>query len=554
MPDIASALLDIGQAITKDLALFGSSHLKAAIGYPGQAKSSAQGQQMPSAPEIRPFTPRPMPSLAPLPFSSTQEPQVARKPLDNIDVSPAIFPPSTATDKTGIVEDAGVVGESYAAEWEDLSIACAPCTRRHLSTIAEASKVGAATSNPQERRENFALAAGEALVWQEYDVTADKLAKANPRDRQAIGQAVHNIQPATQALPMAPRQVVLAWATVGEATRFARSRKPTDRDRVQVNLRMRDVDGMAGYLDSTYAADPAWQPHLDEIRKARHRWTREGYTPEALAQAETAFHAATVAFTPDLSDAEAQDVARKARSARDAFYKDMAQGAYRGAAEARVVPPVTQKPGAMVKAFRDIDTRLPQELASAYLQEVPETERELLGATPATETAFENLLRMQRGRTVPVEEENLPPVLQGGQVAGVIEGAYYPPEPVIWLSPAATSEAPHALFTLTHESAHSLLHSTACDIYPPTDDYANDPAEHEANAAAMLTLIDCGLPMETDTGRAIPPQTMRADLAAMERRLGKRGLQRVQWAAGILSQAIRGDVSQAAQASGACPR
>ena len=545
MPGIGDAFLEIGTAIAKDWANFGSRHLQNAIGMPGAKKPPAESPQtpsqasaMPQMPTIPAFSVPPMPEIPPMPAWVTQETQARPKALDDVDVSPAISRASEATDKTATVEDTGQVGESYAAEWEDLSIACAPCTRRHLSTITEATKVGATTSDPQTRRENFALAAGEALVWMEYDVTAEKLAKANPRDRAAIAQSVHNMQPVIQSMPMAPRQVVLAWATVGEAARFARSAKPTERDAAQVNIRMRDVDGMAGYLDSTYAGDPAWQAHLAAIRQARHRWTREGYTPEALAQAETALHAATVDMTPDISDAEAHDVAKKARAARDAFYRDMAQGAYRPAAKA------------------DVDRDLPRELKGARLDTATAQEplNRLLGATDQTDAAYRNILKMQELRGVPVREENLPPVVQAGEVVGTIQGAYYPPGKNIWLSPAVVSESPNGLFTLTHESVHSLLHSPACDIYRDTDDYANDPHEIEANAAATMALMDTGLPFEDDEGHRIDSREVKLDLQHLERRLSKRGMARVVWAAGILQRAIGGDPQGAAQASGACPR
>lgn len=542
MPGIGDALMEIATSVGKDLAGFGTQHLKAAIGYPGKPPATpqtpSQASAMPQMPTMPAFSVPPMPEIPPMPAWATQEPQVALKALNDVDVSPAISRASEATDKTATVEDAGQVGESYAAEWEDLSIACAPCTRRHLSTITEATKVGAATSDPGERRENFALAAGEALVWMEYDVTGEKLAKANPRDRAAIAQAVHNMQPVVTSMPMAPRQVVLAWATVGEAARFARSPKPTDRDLAQVNIRMRDVDGMAGYLDSIFAADPRWQPHLAAIRQARHRWTREGYTPEALAQAETALHDATVAMTPDLSDAEAQDVARKARSARDSFYKDMAQGAYRPAVKA------------------DVDRDLPRELKGARLETATAQEplNRLLGATDATDAAYRNILKMQELRGIPVREENLPPVIEKGEILGTIQGAYLPSGGNIWLSPAVVSESPNGLFTLVHESVHSLLHSPACDIYRDTPDYANDPHEIEANAAAALALMDTGLPFEDDEGHRIDSRQVKLDLQHLERRLSQKGMARVVWAAGILQRAISGDPQGAAQASGACPR
>ena len=543
MPGIGDAFLDIAQAVGKDLALFGSSHLKAAIGQPG-AKKAPQDASAPSGmrpmPEIRPWEPRPIPSFQPMPSSSTQTARAASKPLDDADVSSAISRASEATNKTGTVEDVGQVGESYAAEWQDLSIACAPCTMRHSGTMTEELQAALESHNDAEKREHLATFAAEGWSWLDFDTTAEKLARTpNERDRLAVAKAAAAMQPVIENFPTAPRNLVRAWGAMTEAKRFARSAKRTERDDVQVEVRMERIIGWVGSLDTQYSSDPSMQDHLDAIRKARHSWTRTGYTGDALTQAEIVLHAATVDMTPIPDDETIRQAHHVCKAMMRTFFHDVAASK-----------------GRISAAKTEVDRDLPGELTGARLTAAAPAQplNELLGATPATDAAFRNILAMQQARGVPVREENLPPVIEKGEVLGTIQGAYLPSGGNVWLAPAAVSESPNGLFTLVHETAHSLLHSPACDVYADTADYANDPHEIEANAAAAMALMDMGLPFEDDEGHRIDSREVRLDLQHLERRLSKRGLTRVTWAAGVLKRAMAGDPQGAAQESGACPR
>jgi len=209
-------------------------------------------------------------------------------------------------------------------------------------------------------------------------------------------------------------------------------------------------------------------------------------------------------------------------------------------------------------AFLDVDTRVPEEIARAYLEDLPPEEvRRLLGATPDTERAFVNLLRFQAARRVPTRLEQFPPIVEDGRVTGTILGAYLP-EPgneVVWLGPQVLSEDPRALDTQVEEVVHSLLHSPACDVYGKTRlPYAEMPQEIEAKTAGMLARLRAGIPFETDTGRRIDPAAVRARADRIEADMGPLMRRRVEWAADVTARAIRGDIAGAAAASSACPR
>jgi len=209
-------------------------------------------------------------------------------------------------------------------------------------------------------------------------------------------------------------------------------------------------------------------------------------------------------------------------------------------------------------AFFDVDTRVPEEIARAYLEDLPAEEvRQLLGATPDTERAFTNLLRFQAARHVPTRLEEFPPILEDGRVVGTILGAYLPQpgNEVVWLGPQVLSEDPRALDTEIEEVAHSLLHSPACDIYGETMlAYQEMPQEVEAKTAGMLARLRTGIPFETDTGRRIDPATVRARVDRIEADMGALTRQRVEWAADVTARAIRGDIAGAAAASSVCPK
>ncbi len=300
MPTLWNVILPI----CGDAARFAWSHAKAAIGEP-------QKPGQPSATVVdRPPVLEPLPSLPPL------EP-LPRFELDTV----------TITEKP--TEKPIPVTDSYAAEMEDTSIACVPCTRGHLSAMTVAADQAAATRDETERRRLLARVAAEALVMRQYDWTPLKLANARPDDRAAIQEIMPHVDAITRDLPMAPAPLVLAWAAVDESLRFARSPKPTDADRREVESRARDAEANLNYVERELLAPHRLQSHqvgparrvLPLLREARHRLTTQGYSLEALEFAAARLATAVTELTPAVTEEQARNVAVLCRQCRDRFYR-----------------------------------------------------------------------------------------------------------------------------------------------------------------------------------------------------------------------------------------
>lgn len=440
----------------------------------------------------------------------------------------------------------GDMAGSYSDEWgEDLSIACAACTMRHLSTMTEAYRTAADTSDADERKRNLAIAAGEGLVWSRYDMTPAKLARTPADKLRAVMEAKRHIDPLMSDTPKAPEKLVLAWASVGEALRFANSANPKPTDKREVEVRMQDVIGLVGYLESTQEA----KDHLPSIREARHRWTQEGFTPEALSFAEERLGRAVEDLTPDPGPDTVRKLYQMSRRANEAFFDAFFHG--KGKPVAPDVSTIDFR-----HAFVD-QRKAPADLVDRYTSDRgADGMFEALGSTPGTREAFARLAEFDRLRNVPVRDQPLPADFtpDGGWEA--IHGAYFPDSNNILVGPQSVVGDAGDVYTLAEETAHSLLHSNSCDIYSPDPGtaYEDLPQEKEAKTAALLALLSAGVPFEDDSGRPVNPKSVRFDVRAAEADMGPKMLGRVIWAANLIADALKGDIEGAAARSAACPK
>ena len=140
---------------------------------------------------------------------------------------------------------------------------------------------------------------GEAEVWLRYDVTAEKLDRTSPARRAPIEASVPQVRAVLATLADTPGRLPLAWAASVEAYRFANSKggNPSPMEKRECELRMRDVTGWVGLLDTLPLPQDA-APHLSVIRSARHALNAQGSAPEAIAQMRDALRSAAVALTP----------------------------------------------------------------------------------------------------------------------------------------------------------------------------------------------------------------------------------------------------------------
>lgn len=301
--------LDAALPVLQDMVMFAWQRLKRSLDSSTRADPPSGGisheiPPLPSPPSL-PELPR-LPALPELPSLLAVSPSL-----------PTMRPPPAA----------GNVAASYAAEF-DTAIACVPCTRGHLSAMAIAAQEAARADEDRAARAQLLRVAGEALVMRHYDWTPEKLARARPADRAAIEEIRPAVEEILAALPPAPHHLVLAWAAVDESLRFARSPRPSDQDRQQVELRLRDAEAWLNYAErealapQRLSADQmaAARRALPLIREARHRLVSAAGELEALELVAARLHAALIELTPSL-DAEArQHLAARCRECRDRFY------------------------------------------------------------------------------------------------------------------------------------------------------------------------------------------------------------------------------------------
>jgi len=430
---------------------------------------------------------------------------------------------------------------------------CFSCSSAHLATLAGALRRAAqaaqqaGTCDP-ECQKWLALAVQEPGILLEHDWPDTK---RWPAAQQAV---VDRYRPQVAAFQQAllggdeaaaQRQaLLLAAAGLKEATRFTRGGDPVDhpeverrRQRAEQHLATAERLSVTTFDDATYA----------RLRRLRQAVGNQVATGDDLvrvaAEADTLARAVTADAWRTWDGARLQVLADQADALHRAYVAD------RRAYAERVLRAVR-------KQYEDVDTRIPDALATSFLEDAPDGAdlRPLLGATPATERAIANLLRLEAARRVPVRVEPLPPLIENGRYVGPILGAYYPAGDVLYLGPQVLSEDAQDVATVAEETAHSLLHNTRCDIYPPQNlSYEEIPEEREAKAAVLLALLKAGVPFETDTGRRIDPAQVRVQADAALAQMDPVMRHRATWAADIMAQAIAGHVREAAAAALACP-
>jgi hypothetical protein len=463
----------------------------------------------------------------------------------------AALPARAAQPPAAATAPPAAVTASYAAEIDDTSIACLPCTRRHIATMHTAAQAAAASADRAVWRRELAVLAAEAAAWKRYDLTAAKLSRAKPGDRLVILQAERDVDQVLAAIPLAPQHLRDAWGAALESRRFAESASPTARDEQQIAERMSDVEGLIGHLEST-ARQELGQDNLNLLRGARHG-LQHGYAAGPIAACEQALGAVACALTPAPSREQVDRAAELMRQAKRRFFAGVLADLRRRG-----------KPGA-TRWYKDRDTRLPAELRGFLARgadpgrvQLPTADpadlpaQGLLGATPETVGAALNLLRFDQALGIVDRDRPLPATFEGS-----ILGAYSPELRAAVFNPAITSWDSYALNTLVHENAHALLHGPNCLLQrTPSEQYADEYAdtieEREANLTQLLAFTRAGLPLELGDGTTLPAAQWHVDDAALRREVGPLTYARVTWAAGVLLQAMQTGAA-AAELAAACP-
>jgi hypothetical protein len=264
------------------------------------------------------------------------KPPAWRAPWDE---SPASGPQATVraeadSQRAGIgasAAPADAAAYSYADEVE-AGTACAKCTHGHLRTMAAAAGQAHATllgGDAEASRRFTARVAAEAAVLREFDWTPKKVRNTPPAERRLVEAAQPCVADALRQLDGPPKEVVLAWGSVDEAVRFARSPRQTERDRQEIEWRLRRYYDVADLAERVLAA-PALRADVAErqarrdaarhLREARHVLERaDPYSADALEEASAHLEAAAVALTPTPDPDRARALAQICRHCRSEF-------------------------------------------------------------------------------------------------------------------------------------------------------------------------------------------------------------------------------------------
>ena len=433
-----------------------------------------------------------------------------------------------------------------------IHIACAACTRSHLSTMAGATDD--LLAGGPESRLALARIAAEATALRQYDLSPDRLARTPAGDRAIVDPVVGEIDALLASMPKAPDPLLLAWASADEAARLARDMKDPVNDPRQVQERMDVAEAKMSYSERELLAPGRIHPDQRDsarmaarhLRDARHILSDN--TPgdsSALEQIAAHLQAAAVLMTPEPTPRQAQAVAHQVNTTKGAF-----QDRLLTAMAAR-----NRKGPAKSTASLDVDRRIRAELKGALLakENVSIPFDGLLGATPQTAQYFLRLAQFNKDRGVRVRIENLPATWDA-----VLNGLYDPDTNMEELAPKVLAEDNQALQTFAHETIHSLLHNHHCLPHrTPTEEYhenyENTVEETEAELGTALTFALVHLPLEFSDGDTIPADELQADVPELKKVVDPETYQRAAWAAKVMAMAMQGKEGPALAEAPACP-
>lgn len=482
-----------------------------------------------------------LPTLPTMPSANLPFDNLPPSPLSNSTTTQRPFPSTTyQTSKPNVLE-------SYSAEMDDPGVACKPCTLRHVTTVTEAARTMAESSSPETRSHQAALIGAEVLVWEQYDLTPDKLARASADTREAVLSVKPDLDGIVSSLDLPNHKLLLSWGALMECRRFAEGRAPTDRDWDQVRIRLSDVYGCIGHLEDTDRSSIG--ARMDMLRDARHTLAHSDTLPTAqeIAIAEEKVGFVAVALTPDPTSARAQDIYHRAKSARDRFFKAALKHKSTSSAASTTTSQTRGSTATLPsRAYWEADTKVPD---SFRPHNVGNVDLELLGATPPTEAAWKNLLLFAKDDRIIVRERQLPPEVEGGSL---------PAEKLVYVAPAETVEDSYGLQTLVHELAHVLLHNPKCLVHATPrkdyeDHYWNTTEELEADYTTLLFMSIMKLRIEFYSGKGEPSPQEKVLRREMRESLDEETYERVRWAAEVLSEAAKGDISAAVEQASSCP-
>jgi len=321
--------------------------------------------------------------------------------------------------------------------------------------------------------------------------------------------------------------------------------------------RASDAEDWMNYAEREAIPSGLGRTALPLVRGARHRLTTEGYELATLEFVAEKLRLAVIEFTPPADPDTVTRLAAATRAIRDKFHAwvmaDMAARRRTSSAAAPSFFAAVSPWGDGKRWHLDRDTRLPAELRRfldrrAGVPPSPPADTlqpglpfgGLMGVTAQTVAYYQNLLAFDRARGVVVRERSLPADWE----YGILNGAYSPDLDTIVVSAAANAEDNEALQTLTHETAHSVLHNRQALPHPTPPEqyeaeYTDTIEEREADLVTLVVFTELDLPLEMSDGTTLPAGQWRISDKTLRGMTDDLTYRRVTCAARIIAQAAR---------------
>ena len=318
----------------------------------GQHTASHIGKRMDKAAGIAPAAPTAFqpPPFQPPPFQPGAMPTVgaAMPAIPGIPMVPARTPMALgAGAMTGgavAVAEKPPEGKPEASEPEDArdrvdgsysdqiaeGVACLACTRGHLNGMLvaiEAAQKATDAGDDEGARKHYAMAAAEIDAMVAIDWAPDKLA-ATPKEDVEVIESIRECITEIREQIATPEEASLALGVAKENVRFAVSPKFTERDKAEMQERLRIIDRTGNGMERGALLEqdgPEAEVASTELREARHvldAAQKDGSIYKVSIQKETLKHleAAAVALTPAPNPDQVKGVAELCQSCSDTFY------------------------------------------------------------------------------------------------------------------------------------------------------------------------------------------------------------------------------------------
>lgn len=300
------------------------------LGHLSQTTAQHVGKRLDRAAGFQPAPPpwaagpnTPGPQWAPMPAPPVP-PVLAAGVSGGTGAMVATLPPSPWADPRDAVTG------SYSDQVAQ-GVACLACTRGHLNGLlaaVEQAQAAIEAGQDEDARKYYARAAAEIDAMMVIDWAPEKLA-ATPPDEVAVIEAIRACVTEIRAQIPTPKGLGLALGSATENVRFAVSPTVTDRDRAEIEARLRIIDKEGNALERGPLLEvegPEAEDAATALREARHTLDRaksQGalYAVATHKQTVQDLEAAAVALTPAPDADQLAALGTLCQSCSETFYE-----------------------------------------------------------------------------------------------------------------------------------------------------------------------------------------------------------------------------------------